>query len=227
MSTTKTMGLAALILALGASTAFADDDLVDMEVAVPIAIADRATTGTDDELHGYGYDDQTGLMSGLEMRLYTSGMNRYLRLGVIAGAQHHAGPAFGLAGGHAFRTTLFDAGITARTVFPCMSSDEVRWHLSGLLAMSGMYADAGTGVGAQPNGPDEDARAAAARELDHAGLGWRLAVDLSIHFDHFLVGLGMGVRQMFGIDTVASRTWVADIGLRLGGRIDFTDARAF
>jgi len=52
-------------------------------------------------------------------------------------------------------------------------------------------------------------------------------VDLSIHFGNFLVGVGLGVRQLFGIETPLARTWVTDLGLRLGGRIDFTDARAY
>lgn len=226
MRTTTLALLAALTFP--AASAAADDDLVDLEISVPVAVAERSTTGTGEALAGYGYDAQSGLLTGLELRLYTGGMNRYLRIGVVAGAQQHAGPMLGVDGNDfAFRSTLVDAGITARTVFPCMSSSDVRWHLSGLLAVTGMMADAGTGVGGEPNGPEEEDRTRAAAELDHAALGWRLGVDLAIHFGNFLVGVGLGVRQLFGIETPLARTWVTDLGLRLGGRIDFTDARAY
>jgi len=219
---TVTIGL----LAWGAlcGTAAADDDLVDLELTIPVAIADRSATGTGEELAGFGYDAQTGLITGGELRLYTEGFNRYLRLGVVAGAQHHAGPALGLRGDdHAFRTTMVDAGVAVRTVFPCMSDRSTRWHLSGVLGMTGVYADAGEGVGGDPNGDRVAERREASERLDHAGLGWRLALDLSVHLESFIVGLGLGVRQYFGIDAPVARGLIMDVGLRIGGRIDFGD----
>lgn len=223
--TRRTTGaaLAAMIATLATTTAAADD-LVDLELTVPIAVADRSATGTGDALAGYGYDDQTGLLTGGELRLYTRGFGRYLRVGVMGGAQHHAGPLLGLVDGHAFRTTLVDAGIAVRTLFPCMSDASTRWHLSAALAMTGVHADAGEGVGGVPNGDWAAERAEASRRLDHAGLGWRLAVDLSVHLSNFVVGLGLGVRQYFGIDAPVSRGWIMDAGLRIGGRIDFLDS---
>lgn len=227
MRTTTTAALTT-ILSLLAAPAAADDGLIDLEVSIPISVAERSTTGTGDELAGYGYDAQTGLLGGLELRLYGGGMNRYMRVGLVAGAQQHAGPMLGLDGNdYAFRSTLVDAGVTVRTVFPCMSSRDVRWHLSGLFAMTGMMAEAGTGVGGEPNGPDEDARTRAADELDHAALGWRLGVDLALHLGNFFVGVGLGLRQLFGVETPLARTWVTDLGLRIGGRIDFSDERAY
>lgn len=210
---------------LATSPAEADGGVSDLELTVPIGVMDRSATGTGDALAGYGYDDQSGLFVGGEARLYVDLGNEYWHMGVIAGAAYHAGPALGLVGGSAFSTTTTDLGVTARVLFPCMSSDDVKWRLSGLLAVSGVRADAGTGVGGQDNGPAWDERRAAADALDHVGLGWRLALDLSVHLDHFVIGAGLGVRQYFGIDTPISRGWMMDLGLRIGGRIDFDDGR--
>ncbi len=108
---------------LAASPVAAEDDLVDLELTVPISIVDRSATGTGEDLFGYGYDE----------------------------------------------------------------------------------------------------RVDASEDLDHAGLGWRLGLDLSVHLDNFVVGVGLGVRQYFGIDAPVSRGWLMDVGLRVGGRIDFGD----
>jgi len=218
-----TMTIPILLGGLLAASPAAADELLDLELTVPVSLADRSITGTGADLEGFGYDDQSGLLTGVEARLYTRGFNRFLRVGVVAGAQHHAGPALGLVGGYALRTTVIDAGVAVRTVFPCMSDDETRWHLSAVLGLSGVHADAGEGVGGEPNGPRIAERLAASRRLDHAGLGWRLGVDLSIHLSSFIVGIGLGVRQYFGIDAPVSRGWLMDLGLRLGGRIDFTE----
>ncbi|MCA9609752.1 MAG: hypothetical protein KC619_29340 [Myxococcales bacterium] len=224
MARRTTMAALAGLLATLATVPAAADDLVDLELTVPIAVADRSATGTGSDLAGYGYDDQTGLLAGGELRLYTRGFNRYMRIGIIGGAQHHAGPMLGWVDGYAFRTTVVDAGVAVRTVFPCMSDASTRWHLSGVLAMTGVHADAGEGVGGVPNGDRQTERSEAARRLDHAGLGWRLGVDLSVHVSNFIVGLGLGVRQYFGIDAPVSRGWIMDVGLRIGGRIDFLDS---
>ena len=58
-------------------------------------------------------------------------------------------------------------------------------------------------------------------------LGWRLGVDLALHLGNFFVGVGLGLRQLFGVETPLARTWVTDLGLRIGGRIDFSDERAY
>ena len=98
-----------------------------------------------------------------------------------------------------------DAGVAARTLFPCMSSDDLRVHLSGILAVTGVHADAGEGVGGRENGPLIDERRAASDALDHAGVGWRLALDLPVHVGSFIVGGGLGIRQYFGVDAPVSR----------------------
>lgn len=215
--------LAALALWLLATPTARADDLVDLELTLPLALAERSSTGTGAELAGYGYDVESGLIAGGEARLYARGFGRYLRIGVAVGAQHHAGPLLGLVDGHAFRTTVVDAGVAVRTLFPCMSNRDMRWHLAGVLAMSGVVADAGEGVGAMPNGPRYVERVRASESLDHGGLGWRLGVDLSVHLQSFVVGLALGVRQYFGLEGPVSRGLLTDVGLRLGGRIDFAD----
>lgn len=211
------LALTALALTAFAGTAHAHDD-VELELTLPVGVADRSTAAAD-LVPGYGYENQTGLLLGADARLYVGG-NRYFQLGAAVAAAHHAGPALGLVDGHAFRSTMVDAGLAGRVLFPCMSGGDTRVHLSGVLGLSGLYADAGEGVGGTPNGPDVDARRAAAASLDHGALGWRFALDLSWHLGNFIVGGGVGLRQHFGLDTPVSRDLVMDVTLRLGGRID-------
>ncbi|MEQ8454712.1 MAG: hypothetical protein RLO52_31870 [Sandaracinaceae bacterium] len=208
---------AALAASLLASPALADDRL-ELELSIPIGVADRSTAAPE-LVPGYGYENQTGLLLGADARLYAGG-NRYFQLGVALSGAHHAGPALGLADGYAFRSTMLDAGLAGRVRFPCMSGGDTRVHLSGVLGLSGLYADAGEGVGGRPNGPDAEARRAAAAQLDHGALGWRFALDLAWHLGNFIVGGGIGVRQHFGLDTAVARDLVLDVGLRIGGRID-------
>lgn len=200
------------------------DDLHDLELTVPIAVADR-TTGIAGVPAGFGYENTSGLMTGLEGRLFFGDRDDFFHMGLMLGAQQQAGPLLGLVDGYAFRTTVMEAGLTARVLFPCLSRGDVKWRLGGVLALVGAYADAGTGVGGSPNGPAAAERAAAASALDHGGLGWRLAVDLSWHVGAFVIGIGAGVRQYFAIDSAISRVWLADLGLRIGGRFDLFSNR--
>ncbi len=184
------------------------------------------TSGLSAAPSGFGYANASGLATGLEGRLFFGGRHGIFFMGVMAGAQHQAGPLLGAVDGYAFRTTLMEAGLTARVLLPCLSQGDVKWRLGGVLALVGAYADAGTGVGGQRNGPAADARAAAAASLDHSGLGWRLAFDLSWHVDAFLVGVGAGVRQYFPIGSAIARVWLADVGIRVGARFDLWPAPA-
>jgi hypothetical protein len=200
------------------------EDVVELELTVPLAWADRSVAGATPA--SFGYANQAGLSTGGEARLYVGERNRYFHLGAVVGAQHMAGPLLGAVEGHAFRSTYVDAGLAARALFPCMSGGDTRWHLSGILALTGVHADAGLGVGVDDNGPLYPERRAAADALDHAGLGWRLAFDLSVHQASFVAGLALGVRQYFGIDSPVARGWVMDVGLRVGGRIDLFGGEA-
>lgn len=216
--------LALLVPLLVAPSARADDRFTDLELTVPIALADRSTTGTDDALLGFGYDAQSGLLTGLEARLYYE-LNRYIQLGPMIAGAHHAGPLLGAVDGYALRSTYMDAGLAARALFPCMSGGDRRVHLSGVLAVSGVHADAGLGVGGADNGPRYAERVAASERLDHAGVGWRLALDLSVHLGSFVLGGGVGLRQHFGVDSPVARDLQMEVGLRIGGRIDLPAPR--
>ncbi len=211
------LGAAALSV-LGTSPAAAD--VHDLELTLPIGVVDRSTAGALDAPAGYGYDNTSGTLAGLEGRLFFGQRDDYFHLGVMMGAQQQAGALLGLVDGYAFRTTVMEAGLTARVLFPCMSRGDVKWRLGGVLALVGVHSDAGMGVGGRDNGPDFEERAAASAALDHAGLGWRLAFDLSWHVGPFLAGIGLGVRQYFGIDSPISRVWMMDAGLRIGARFD-------
>ena len=198
MGTMRGLLALASVMAMAAPAAA---DVHDLELTVPIALMDRSAA-MPGAVAGYGYESETGLASGLETRLFFGDRGHDIfHLGVVLGAQHHAGPLFGLVDGHAFRTTVIDAGLTARVLFPCMSRGDVKWRLGGVLALVGAHSDAGTGVGGEDEGPDANARTAASATLDHGGLG-------------------AGVRQNFGSDTPVSRVWMMDLGLRIGGRFD-------
>lgn len=213
----------AFVIAVGAislaGTARADD-LHDLELTVPIGVVDR-TSGVTGVPAGYGYENTAGLITGIEGRLFFGpGGERIFHMGLMLGAQQQAGALLGLVDGYAFRTTVMEAGLTARVLLPCLSRGDVKWRLGGVLALVGAYADAGTGVSGRDNGPDVDARTAASASLDHGGLGWRLAFDLSWHVESFVIGIGAGVRQYFAIESPVSRVWLADAGLRIGARFD-------
>ena len=209
--------LTALVgLALAPSSGSAQE-LSDLELTVPIAIVDRSAAIAGATPAEGGYTSESGMLAGLEARLYLR-MNRYFQVGPAVGAAHQAGPFFG-AGGHAFRTTLMDLGVTARALLPCMSEGDRRVHIGAVLGVTGAHADAGEGSGGLTTSTENE-RQAAATALDHAGVGWRLALDFSVHMANFVAGLGLGVRQYFGVDSPVERGLVMDLGLRLGGRID-------
>lgn len=193
---------------------------VPVEVTLGIGVSDRSTTGTDSALAGLGYDQQGGLHAGAETRLLLDRLNRYFHLGLLLGVSQQAGALLGATDEVGFRSTIIDAGLIARALLPCISRGSTKWYASGTVGISGLYADAGLGRGGMANGDRVGERRAASRSHDHGGLGWRFGLDAAAHFDHFILGFGAGLRQMFGLDTVHARTWVADAGFRLGARLD-------
>jgi len=222
------VGLGLALAALLSNGAAADDGLRDLELTVPFALAERSTTSTDNALAGYGYDSSTGLSVGFEGRLYarfgmTGRTHNILHLGLIAGVSHHAGPLLGVVDSYAMRSTFVDFGIAARVLLLALSDEHAQWRVGGVLALTSMVADVGTGVGARRTEPLSPEQREAATS-DFVGLGWRVALDLSVTLDHYAVlGVGVGVRQYFGIDSPLGRSWVPEVILRVGGTIDVSD----
>ena len=191
--------------------ALADDSL---EVTVDMGVLDRGTTGIGEPLLGLGYDHGGGLQAGAGARLYFE-LNEYFRHGPSLRLSHQAGSVLGLAGEHGFAWSQLDLAYVFRTSLPCMSGDEVQWYLSGLVGLTGVYADAGTG-----DGPSDDRwneRLAASEELDHLALGGMLGVGLDMHFDEVFLGALIDVREPFALGSgVVSRSFVTSATLRAG-----------
>ncbi len=190
-----------------------------VEISTEAALLDRSTTGTPDGLAGYGYDTDAGLALGLDTRLFIDRISEHFHHGPFAAVTHHGGAMLGLIDGHAFQTTLIDAGYAARLNLPCMSRGAIKWYVSGLLGVTGVIADAGTGDGGRPNVDRWNERLMAASSLDHGGLGWRLALGLDAHWGPMIAGLTLGLRQYFGIDSPVGRGFLMNVGLRIGVRL--------
>ncbi|MCC6875017.1 MAG: hypothetical protein IT378_11985 [Sandaracinaceae bacterium] len=203
-----------IVASLTASVAAAQQ----AEITTELALLDRSTTGTPDSLAGYGYDNDAGLSAGLDARLFVDRISDYFHHGPFVGVAHHGGALLGLVDDHAFQTTLIDAGYAARLNLPCMSRGAIKWYVSGQLGLTGVIADAGTGNGGRPNGDRWNERLAASSSLDHGGLGWRLALSLDAHWGPMILGLALGLRQYFGIDSPVGRGWLMNVGLRVGVR---------
>ncbi|MAC25966.1 MAG: hypothetical protein CMN31_07355 [Sandaracinus sp.] len=223
--------LAAVVLgsgALGGSVARADtlalgiepdepSTLTGLELSLGLGVLGQSTSGT--PLDDHGYDRAPGPVTDLQARLIF-GRDRYVRHGLLLRGAYTAGRGFGRQG-YGFRFGIADLGYSMRALLPCMSSAARQVFLTGTLGLSGGWADAGTGRG--PMGIDENERRLAADELDHAALGWLFGVEGSVHFGRFLVGASLDLRQHFGIDTEADRTFLAQAMLRVGGAFDWRD----
>jgi hypothetical protein len=188
-----------------------------LEATIGAGIGDRSSTGVGEPLLGLGYDQSTGPLASLDVRLLIERPTHWLAYGVLARAAHHAGPTMELASGAAFRTTVIDLGITGRVEFPCMRSGDLSVHLGGFLAISGLVSDAGRGDVARPS-TDNETREAASR-LDHGGLGGAFGLSLDLHYGAFVAGLGFDLHQSFGIDSIVARDLLLAGQLRLGAEI--------
>ena len=47
-------------------------------------------------------------------------------------------------------------------------------------------------------------------------LGWRLGFDAEAHFRSFILGIGVDMRQLWGVDTELARTTTMGATLRIG-----------
>lgn len=170
----------------------------DVELTVGLGALDRATTGSGPSLAGQGYDQAVGLIGEVAARVYLGRGDQFhngleLRVGTSSGA------AFDYRQRRAFRTTVIDLDYAFRTLLPCISSEHRQLRLTGLLGLSGVVANAGTGRGSPENGPGWQDRVEAADALDHGGLGFNFAVGLDAHFGPLITGITTRVRPYFGL----------------------------
>ncbi|MBX3250030.1 MAG: hypothetical protein KF901_22825 [Myxococcales bacterium] len=187
--------------------------LTAFELTAGLGVLGRATSGT--PLVGHGYDASPGPLVDVTTR-WLFGSNRYLRFGLHARALHQRGRGFGRQG-FGFASTVGDLALTARTMFPCMSSPKRQVWFALNLGLSGGYHDAGTGRGPMTENTDPNARRAAAETLDHGALGYVVGVDLSLQFGALLVGLSADVRQHFALGAVDVRShFLPSAALRVG-----------
>lgn len=215
--------LLALLVSVAPSLASAD---AGGEITLGVGIADRGTTGTG-SLLGLGYDQSTGPITTLDVRLFVdeSGSTaRYFRHGPVVRASYFAGPNLGIDGA-AFTNIPIDLGYSGRLELPCLADGDRHIFLQGFLAVTGLYANAGRGDHpVEPNSATELATIEASRTLDHAGLGGALGVGIDVHFGAFSLGLGVDLRQYFGIETTVARDLVWSGTLRVG--VDLTPAHS-
>lgn len=200
-----------------AAIARAEDQPALLEATLGLGVGDRSSTGIGDPLLGMGYDQSTGPLASLDLRLFLPTNYGYLRHGPLARVAHHAGPSLGTFTGHAFRVTAIDLGYSGRTEFRCMREGDLSVHLGGFLAITGLVADADRGDVYRPNTDTQTAEAAAT--LDHAGLGGALGLSLDLHFGAFVAGVGFDLHQWFGIDTLVARDLMLAGQLRLGADV--------
>jgi len=211
--------------ALGASEAQAcayDDDvgvITGIELSAGIGVMGHNTTGVGGPLAGHGYDREAGPAVDGKLRLLF-GDSRFYRHGLTVRAGYTAGRQFG-RDGYGFRRRYGDVGYSFRTLLPCMSSETVKVYAGGTIGFTGAGADAGTG-----RGPLEDAneseRIQASDDLDHQEWGWVLGGELQIHVRHFMLGLDVDLRRLYGRDTVADRAMLSSAVLRLGVAFDWS-----
>lgn len=189
-----------------------DESVVSaVELTLEGGLLDRGTTGVGEPLLGYGYDHGGGVLIGAGLRLYFDIDGRYFHHGVAVRVGHQPG------GGFAW--SQLDLTYVFRTELPCLSSDDRRLRLSGIIGVTGARADAGMGNGAADD--RWNLREVASEQLDHQALGAVLGVALDVHSGPFLLGLMLDVRELFALgDTPVARSFVATGSLRAGVELD-------
>lgn len=191
------------------------DPLIDaLELSLDLGVMDRGTTGVGEPLLGLGYDHGGGALAGVGARAYLE-IDRYFAHGLSLRLSHQAGSLLGLDDGVGFAWSQLDVTYVFRTLLPCMSDDEVRFYLSGLVGVTGVRADAGTGTAPRDDRWNE--RQVASRRLDHDALGPMLGASLDVHFGAFFVGALIDVREPFALGAgPVSRSFVTTGSLRTG-----------
>jgi len=189
----------------------------NLELIGEFGFVDRSTTGIGGSLLGRGYDASAGSIAGAQLRVFFPIMGRTFGHGFDMRYSRSAGPTLG-ADGYALGLHMLDLGYTMRFEGRCMRSDTARWFFSGTLGLSGYDAQTGPGDGADQWPAQFKGQTGA---FDHQALGWLLSVNMDAHLEEFIVGVGLNLRQHFGIsDSPVQRNFMLSLVLRLGFDID-------
>lgn len=218
------LAVALLLFSLAPRSARAD---AAGELTLAAGVADRGSTGTG-ALLGLGYDQSAGPIGTLDLRLFVEASRseaRYFRHGPVLRASYFAGRELGIERA-AFVNVPIDLGYAGRLELPCLADGDRHIYLQGFLAITGLYADAGRGdAWVEPNTAAAAETAELSRALDHAGLGGALGLGLDVHFGAFLLGVGVDLRQYFGIETSVARDLVWSGLVRVGADLPSLGAR--
>lgn len=190
------------------------DEQPHLTVALTYGALDQATTGT---VAGYGYDHGAAMSLGLNARLvFPLRGCRCMTHGVDANALWSDGTALGLSGESAWQRGIVDLGYAFRVELPCLRRGTRRWWVTGTLGLSGQWADAGLGDVATGETAGINERTAASQRYDHVSLGWHFGASMEVVFDKALVGVGVDLRDLRGIDTEQARSFLLGVNLRAG-----------
>lgn len=203
-----------LTLAVEPAIGRTPDEQPHLTVAATFGVLDQATTGT---LAAYGYDRSAAMSLGLNTRLvFPLRGCRCMTHGVDANVLWTDGPALGTGNGSAWERGIVDLGYVFRVELPCMRRGTRRWWVAGTLGLSGQLADAGLGDVAAGETAGSNERTAAGSRYDHLALGWHFGASMDVVFDKTLVGFGVDLRDLRGIDTDQARTFLLGANLRVG-----------
>jgi len=191
-----------------------------LEVSVDLGVQDRGTTGIGEPLLDEGYDTAGGLVAGAGARmLFGISGGEYFHHGVATRVSHNAGWGLGLSDRYGYAWSAADLAYAFRTNLPCMSTPERQLFLTGVLGVSGVVANAGTGLEKDPQTSRE--RRVASERLDHVALGPVLGVALDMHMGSSFLGLELYLRQAYALDDgPVSRSYVSSASIRVGVQLE-------
>lgn len=185
-----------------------------LTLAATFGALDQATTGT---LPAYGYDHGAAMSLGLNTRLvFPLEGCRCMTHGVDANVLWTNGTALGAGGNSAWERGIIDLGYAFRVELPCMRHGTRRWWVTGTLGVTGQLADAGLGDVSAAETAGLNERTAASARYDHLALGWHFGASMEVVFDKTLVGFGVDLRDLRGLDTDQARTFLLGANLRVG-----------
>jgi hypothetical protein len=183
-------------------------------LAATFGALDQGTTGT---LAAYGYDHGTAMSLGVNARLVFPLQGcRCMTHGVDAGVLWTDGTTLGAGGQSAWTRGIVDLGYAFRVELPCMRSGTRRWWVTGTLGWSGQLADAGLGDVPAGETAGLNERTVASQRYDHLAMGWHLGASMEVVFDKALVGFGVDLRDLRGLDSDQARTFLLGANLRVG-----------